>query len=112
MELFLRLFANCESAEVAAGMSQRIAYALSRFVGQEASPAKPYWKLPHLYEFTYSLSPATRDTFQEILSCSHGGWHHSTGEVESSSVWNRAGDHVFLIPEVSWAELQLYESVA
>jgi hypothetical protein len=112
MQLFVRLFANCESAEAAAGISQRIALALSRVGGQQASTPKPYWKLPYLYEFTYTLRPASHETFQEVLSFSHGGWHHSPGEIEFSSVWNRAGDRVFLIPEVSWAEVQLHESVA
>jgi hypothetical protein len=111
MELFVRLLANCESADLAAVISQRIKIVLSRFGGEEASLPKRYWKLPHLYEFTYSLRPATRAAFEEVLSCSSGGWHHAKGETEFSSVWNRAQDHVFLIPEVSWAEVQLYESV-
>jgi hypothetical protein len=112
MQLFVRLLANCESPEVAGEISQRLAFVLARFGGEQVSPPKSYWKLPHLYEFTYALCPASREKLQAVLSCSRGGWDHSPGEVECSSVWNRAGDHVFLVPEVSWAEVQLHESVA
>ena len=112
MALLVRLLANCESVEVAIAVSRRVASILARFGGEEASPPKQYWKMPELYELTYELCPATSAAFEEILSYSRGGWHHLPGESERSSVWNRTGDFVFLVPEVCWAEVQLYEPVA
>ena len=112
MRLFLRLFANCESTEVAANIAERLALALSWLGPGQASPPKPYWKLPHLYEFTYVLSAATRELFQEVVSRSPAGWEHSASGEERSSVWNRSADCALLIPEVSWAEVQLHECVA
>ncbi len=44
-----------------------------------------------------------------VVFASSGGWEHSRSGGELSSVWNRKQDHVFLVPEISWAEIQLYE---
>ena len=112
VRLFLRVFANCESAQVALGLAQRLALAVSRVGLEQASRPRQYWKLPHLYEFTYARSPATTGSFQDVVSGSPGGWEHSSCGSELSSVWNRSADLVFLVPEVSWAEVQLMEHVA
>jgi hypothetical protein len=112
VKLFLRLFANCESQEAAQAIAARTLLALFLFSPKAASTPKRYWKFPHLFEFTYTLSPASDASFQQIISASSGGWHHSEGDRELSSVWNRSQDHVFLVPEVCWAELQLHESAA
>ncbi len=109
MQLFLRLFADCENAEAAVGIAERLALALTPFSTEPSSSLQPYWKLPHLFEFTYDLSPATEASFQEIASRSSGGWQHSSSDGEHSCVWNRSPGHVLLLPEVCWAELQLFE---
>ena len=105
----MRLYANCESAELGTAMASRLALSLSRFSPVQASVPKPYWKVPGLFEFTYWLSPASAASFREVVSYSSGAWEHSSAGGELSSVWNRTTDHVFLIPEVTWADLQLYE---
>ena len=112
MKLFLRTFADCENQEAAQAIVARIVLALSHFSPEACAKPKRYWKLPHLYKITFELAPATETSFQEVISASSGGWAHSRSGSELSSVWNRKHDHTFLVPEVSWAELQLYEAAA
>ena len=112
MKLILRTFADCEDQDAAQKTGSRIALALSRFSPEAAAQPKRYWKLPHLFEFTFELTPATEASFLEIASASSGGWEHSHSGSELSSVWNREHDLSFLVPEVSWAEIQLYEKAA
>lgn len=110
MQLFLRAFADCDSQDAALVISDRLLFALSKFSPESARPPRPYWKMPHLFEFTFLLSPANEASFQAIVLASSGGWHHVGVGDEPSSVWNRKSDHVFLVPEVSWAEIQLIET--
>ena len=112
MKLFLRTFANCESQEAAHVISARILLALSPFSPELGREPQPYWKIPHLFEFTFLLEPATESSLEEVVAMSSGGWEHSRTDNELSSVWNRKNDHAFLAPEVSWAEIQLYEAAA
>jgi hypothetical protein len=112
MNLFLRTFADCENQQVAQTIAARIESALSQFSPQAVAEPRRYWKLPHLFEFTFVLTPATAASFREVVSASSGGWVHSQAGGELSSVWNRGRDHAFLVPEVSWAEVQLYEEAA
>ena len=109
MKLLLRVFADCESAAVAHDIGSQLGFSLSRFSPEAQIKPRPYWKLPHLFEFAFSLTPATEVSFQAIIAASSGGWSHSGSAGELSSVWNRRQDHVLLVPEVSWAEIQLYE---
>jgi hypothetical protein len=112
VKLFLRTFADCENQDTAQAIAARIVLALSHFSPEAGAKPKRYWKLPHLFEFTFELVPATETSFQEVISASSGGWEHSRSGREFSSVWNRKHDHTFLVPEVCWAELQLYEAAA
>ena len=110
MELFLRLFADCESAAVASGIAARLHTALLQLNPEAFSPPKPYWKLPHLFEFAFTFSPPTEAQFHLLVSSPPGGWSHSASGAERSSVWNRASDQIFLLPEVSWANVELFET--
>jgi hypothetical protein len=110
--LFLRLFANCESARTAADVAARLGLALSKLAAKEFAPPKPYWKVPGLFEFTYTLSPATESSFEAVLSCTSGGWSQSTSGAERSGVWTRTNDHVLFAPEVAWANVELHETAA
>lgn len=112
MKLFLRTFANCESQKDAQAIAARINLALSPFSPRLSVKPKRYWKIPSHFEFTFALTPATEVSFRAITSASSGGWEHTRSGSELSSVWNRRSDHVFLVPEVSWAEIQLYETAA
>jgi len=109
MNLFLRTFADCESQQFAQVIAARIELALSHLAPQAIAEPKRYWKLPHLFEFKFELKPANADSFQRVVSASSGGWMHLETGGELSSVWNRVHDHALLVPEVSWAEIQLYE---
>jgi len=110
MHLFLRAYADCGSSEAARDLAARLGLALSHLSPQASLEPRRYWKLPHLYEFAFHLSPATEAAFQSLVSASSGGWSHSNLGADLSSVWSRRQDHVFLVPEVSWAEVQLYET--
>jgi hypothetical protein len=109
VKLFIRAFADCENREAAGGIAARIALVLSHLSPAASSEPSRYWKLPHLFEFTFVLTPPTETSFREIVAASHGGWSHSGAGSELSSVWNRDPGNSFLVPEVSWAEVQLYE---
>ena len=110
MNLFLRLYANCDDASEAERLAGNIASVLSAWETSSATQPRRYWKMPELYEFAIDLYPATVESFQAVRALVAGNWHDVEQACERSSVWNRGADLSFLIPEVSWAELQLYES--
>jgi hypothetical protein len=112
VKLFLRTFTNCENQETAQTIEARLILALTAFSPEAAARPKPYWKIADQFEFTFVLSPATEVSFQAIISASSGGWQHLEVGAELSSVWNRKNDHVFLVPEVSWAGIDLHETAA
>src|SRR5689334_22325221 len=89
LRLFMRVFADCASDEDARRLSGQISMVLSRLSPKQAAAPKQYWKLPHLFEFTYDLHPATEASFHEILSKAVGAWHHAASEGGMWSIWNR-----------------------
>lgn len=109
MELFLRAFAECESEERAEQMQKKLCGALAAMVSARPATPKRYWKMPELFEFTFSLTPATVEIREQIIGSASGGWQHSGDERDMSSVWNRSPGFSFLAAEVTWAELQHYE---
>lgn len=109
--LFLRAFADCDSAELVTGIVHRILMSIpGQILAELHAIPKPYWKHPRQFEFTFNFLPTSTTSFQDLLVLSSGGWHHSECRGELSSVWNRGQDHAFLVPEVCWAELQLFEA--
>jgi hypothetical protein len=108
MKLFLRVFADCWGEEYSINLSNRLQFGLSKFSPSLAKPPKPYWKMREKFEFTYLLSPANVANFNQIIQLSSSGWNHIESGEELSSVWNRRNDNIFLLPEVSWAEIQLF----
>jgi len=110
LNLHLRLYANCEDDAEARQLSGKIAWVLSEWDPSPRIQPRQYWKMAELYEFAFSLHPATLESFQTICALAVGSWFHVEQTEERSSIWNRADDARFLTPEVSWAELQLYES--
>jgi len=104
--VLLRLFADCENEHQAARFGYAVTGLLSAFAPVQTLLPVRYWKIPEYFEFTFSLSPATRATFESLLAINFSeNWLHSGDEQESSSVWNRCADACFLLPEVAWAEL-------
>jgi hypothetical protein len=110
LNLFLRLYANCDDASDADRLAGQIALALSAWGSSPTTQPRQYWKMPELYEFAVDLFPATVETFHAVHALASGKWHDDVQACERSSVWNRVADHSFLIPEVTWAHLELYES--
>ncbi|MEH8018217.1 hypothetical protein MN202_13330 [Rheinheimera muenzenbergensis] len=88
---------------------ERLSHEISVF--SESIPLNQgrYWKIPELYEFTFHLVPARIDLFNEIIDVSSDGWVHRGNGSERSSVWNVADGEILFVPEVQWAELQLYK---
>lgn len=109
MKLFMRMFATCENDEFAQEISASIADSLSTFSPKIFSAPKQYWKIPRLFEFTFTVSPATQDTFKTIIASCENGWLHMVSENDLSSVWNRSESEIFLVPVVEWAEVSLHE---
>ena len=109
MKLLLRVSADCEGVAVAQSIASRLSLSLSRLSPEAQIEPRLYWKLPHLFEFVFALTPPTEVSFQAIIAASSGGWSHSRSGEELSSVWNRGQDHALLVPEISWAEIKLYE---
>ena len=107
MNLFMRVYGNCENQEQAKDISTGIRRALAKFQLSDRMASKPYWKVPELFEFTYDLTPATQSSFLDIVNLCGIGWLHMGDGLDRSSVWNRVEGTVFLTPAVSWAELSL-----
>jgi hypothetical protein len=111
MRLFLRLFANCDDAASASLLAGRLMLALHAHEPSEHAEPRQYWKMRELFEFTYTLNPETEESFQAVIASTASGWHQvELGDDELSAIWNRANDHVFLVPEVSWANLELHRT--
>jgi hypothetical protein len=112
LKLFLRTYTNCENNEFSYDISARLVLALSHLSPEAAITPKPYWKMPDLYEFSFVLSPPNEVSFQSVIAGSPDGWSHYVSGNQLSSVWNRKQDQIFLIPEVSWAEIQLFKQIS
>lgn len=108
MKLFIRTYAICGNLDRAKEMSNEIQLALADFHPTHFSAPKPYWKMPELFEFSFNLSPATEDSFLEIVKSCDEGWLHMKSDHDRSSVWNQSEDLIFLAPSVTWAELALF----
>jgi hypothetical protein len=109
LKLFLRIYADCESKESSHDISARLVDGLSHLFPEPSIKPQPYWKMPHLYEFGFVLSPPIEASFQSVIAASSDGWSHYGSGTNLSSVWNRKQDHILIVPEASWAEIQLFE---
>ena len=110
MILFLRLYADCETGEQARDIAGRICLALHHLSPSEFAPPNRYWKTPRQFEFTYTLRPANGLSLSSIIEATSGGWSRQEAGEEESAVWNRQADLVFLVPEVSWGNVELHET--
>lgn len=108
MKLFIRTYATCGNLEQAKGISNEIQLALADFHPVHLSDPKPYWKMPELFEFSLNLSPATEDSFLEIVKSCDEGWLHMKSGHDRSAVWKQAEGLSFLAPSITWAELALF----
>ena len=110
MRLFIRVYANCDGETEARTIASRLKAALSYLTPTEAELPRQYWKQNGAYEFTYHLLPATEQSARSLTERLPSHWTHEGTKNESSAVWNRKHDGVFLTPEVYWAEVQLHEA--
>ena len=106
-DLLLRTYADCASDAEAAEITRCIIQTAAPFGCEPSSTPAPYWKIKHLWGFTFRLYPPTRRTLDEIVALTNDGWVHSGGPTDPSAVWNRSRDCVFLTPQVAWASLDL-----
>lgn len=106
--LLLRVHANCDGLSEGNALADRLSLALSRWDATPVGVPRRHWKQRELYEFAWTLEPATDATFDRLVALSPGGWaHEGVKRGDRSSAWTRAQDAVFLAPEVKGAELQL-----
>lgn len=104
--LLARIFAPAENAEHAEQQDQALLAKLASYTPEPISPPEPYWKEPGWYEHFLKLSPADEATFDAVVALAGGDWH-CTRDGECDAVWNPSPGHVFLLPEVTWAEVML-----
>lgn len=109
MVLFLRTYVDCEDSGEANSLQSRVLNSLSSFSPKLFGAPQQYWKIPEMFEFAFTLSPANVKSFEGVISLCDAGWMHMGTGDDLSSVWNRNSDDAFLIPEVAWAELALFE---
>lgn len=110
LKLHLRFFANCQNDDEALDIATRIETALRDSHPSAARRPRRYYEATTLFEFSYLLEPATTAAFDRIVAQATSGWFRQGEDAGRSAVWNRAGHDVFLVPEVSWAALQLQEA--
>ncbi|AWB32700.1 hypothetical protein DBV39_02075 [Orrella marina] len=105
--LRIRIFLPAADPCDANGHHQALLTALAAFSPSTLHAPEPYWKEPGWYEHYFELFPADLATFDAIVAHSEQGWH-VTRNGECDAVWNASPGHVFLLPEVIWANLFLF----
>ncbi len=109
MNLFLRVFADCQTTEDAASLQSQLLAALGQWRPRPRAEPQQYWKMPQYFEFTYNLVPPSQEALEAIHSQAQTGWHDTHSLGEHSCVWNRTPGTQFLVPAVAWAELALHQ---
>lgn len=109
MNLVLRVLAECDGSETALHLGAELGQSLRHWSAKRASEPRQYWKQPELFEFAFILAPPTEASLHAVISAQPQGWSHSRSGTDFSSVWNRSAGAAFLLPEVTWTEIQLYE---
>lgn len=107
MLLQLRVFAPAATAREAEAVAARLVAELADFRVTVTGPPERYWKIPAWYEHTLRLVPADAAGFERVLALAALGWSHVVRDTECDAVWNAGPGACFLLPEVTWAEVQL-----
>lgn len=102
-----RIFMPAADPCDADGHNQALLAALAAFSPSTIDAPEPYWKEPGWYEHYFELFPADLATFDALVALSTHGWH-VTRDSECDAVWNASPGHVFLLPEVIWANIFLF----
>jgi len=107
MRIILRVMAPAGDAAEAADAAARLGQALHAQGYRAAAAPAAYWKIPEWYEHTWHLDPATEPDFDRLLARAALGWHHVVRDGECDAVWVREPGAAFLLPEATWAHVQL-----
>jgi hypothetical protein len=107
-ELLARIFAPADSAEHADEQEAALHAALAAFAPKQGHPPEPYWKVPGWYEHFLKLSPADETTFDAVVALAGGDWDINR-DFECDAVWTPSPGHIFLLPEVIWAQVMLIQ---
>lgn len=90
-------------------LAQRLLDELAHFQPNITQPPQPYWKLPEWHECTIEITPANRTGFNALIALVKEDWHLLVDDEgnDCEGIWNPAPGHVFLLPEVTWAQVLL-----
>lgn len=103
--IFLRLFVEIDTEELALEIAKKIVTLISEFAKVENQSIEKYWKIPEYYEIFFKLNSVQnihRD-YSSILEKLGSGWEPSN---KYESIWNPGGESKFIIEEVRWAHLE------
>ena len=104
--LFLRVFVQATTEELARVSLTAITSVLGPFTEIIDVVIKPYWKISDQYELFFDLSPKTNlpDTFRSVSKSLGDGW---IAQEDLESIWkaDRANCE-FCCPTVRWAHLE------
>ncbi len=107
MRLLVRVMLPAATAGEAAAAAERLGGELQPHGLRVAAAPAPYWKIPEWYEHTWQQDPATEADFDRLLARAALGWHHVLRDGECDAVWVREPGAAFLLPDTTWAQVQL-----
>lgn len=108
INLLLHLLLECADDAEAANLLAALYSDLSEFLPVSEKPPSCYWKMPELFEFSFELNPKTWGTYQHVVAFSATGWTHGGSSNDIWFIWNRHDTNIFLLPQVTWAEIQFF----
>ena len=105
-EIFIRIYAECKTADEAINLQNQIATTLKPYEPSLSNKPYQYWKIPEYFGFEITIPTASDGIFQSIIALVNENWTHGEDQVNRSSVWNWHGNGHFIIPQARWAEVQ------
>jgi hypothetical protein len=109
VKMFARIYAQCGSERESVSINQELMQALSDYGAVAVEQPVVYWKISEYYGFRFRFAVTTDEAFEGLMSLASGAWFQINSSRERSAVWNYTDNIQFLIPEVRWAELQLFD---
>jgi len=106
-EIFIRIYAECDTADEAINLQNQIAAALNQYKPSFLGKPYKYWKIPEYFGFEITIPTTADEIFQSIIALANENWTHGEDQVNRSSVWNWHDNCHFLIPQARWAEVQI-----
>ncbi len=106
-QVMLRVMARCPSVTAAPALQAQLLQALAAFPAAVRGEPEHYWKMPELFEFTFTVAGPER--LCEVIAFSSRGWTDCGDGDTPSWVWNAESGACFLDPAVTWAEVLLVD---